>query len=80
MRAFARIVPASEAVAAIPSGATVAIGGFVGAAHPKALTAALERRFLASEHLLPGMGFASELAFVRTMPVECFTGGAAPVA
>ena len=34
MRGAARIVSATEAVAAIPSGATVAVGGFVGAAHP----------------------------------------------
>ena len=49
MRARAQIVSAGEAVAAIPSGATVAVGGFVGAAHPEKLTAALEEHFLETQ-------------------------------
>ena len=40
-----KLCTADEAATLIDHGATVASGGFVGAAHPEALTAAIERRF-----------------------------------
>lgn len=42
-----KLCTAEEAVGAIRDGDTVVCGGFVGAAHPEALTEALERRYLA---------------------------------
>lgn len=46
MRAQAQIVSVEDAIAQIPDGATVAVGGFVSAAHPEALTSEIERQWL----------------------------------
>jgi propionate CoA-transferase len=46
MRPVTKFVSAQEAVAQIPDGATVAVGGFVSAAHPEYLTSTLEEHFL----------------------------------
>ena len=48
MRGAAKVMSAAEAVAMIPDGATVAVGGFIGSLHPEKLTAALEEHFLAT--------------------------------
>ncbi len=42
-----KLCSADQAVKNIGRGVTVAVGGFVGAGHPEALTSAMERRFLA---------------------------------
>jgi propionate CoA-transferase len=44
-----KVCNAAEAVQLIASGSTVVCGGFVGAAHPEALTCALEKRFLSTQ-------------------------------
>jgi len=48
MRPQTQFVSAAEAVSHIPDGATVAVGGFVSAAHPEYLTSALETHFLSN--------------------------------
>lgn len=45
-----KICTADEAAALISDRSTIAAGGFVGAAHPEALTAAIERRFQSDGH------------------------------
>src|SRR3972149_7276906 len=45
-----KLMAASDAMALIQDGSTVASGGFVGNGHPEELTQALERRFLETGH------------------------------
>lgn len=49
-RLSSQLCTADEACRLIGDGMTVVSGGFVGAAHPEALTSALERRFLREQH------------------------------
>ncbi|MEQ9406611.1 MAG: CoA-transferase [Fuerstiella sp.] len=44
-----KLCSADDAVALIQDGVTMVCGGFVGAAHPEALTAAIQRRFLSQQ-------------------------------
>jgi len=49
-RPGSRPISADQAAALVPDDTTVVCAGFVGAGHPEAVTAALERRFLDSGH------------------------------
>ena len=44
---MSKIVSLEEAIAMIPDGANVCVGGFVGCMHPEALTRGIEENFLA---------------------------------
>jgi propionate CoA-transferase len=47
-RVDTKLCSVEEAVKRIPSGCTIAVGGFIGSAHPEAITAAIERLFFES--------------------------------